>query len=344
MGGKTHSNIQGTLMKASTHLAHLPLQGVRVLELSQIMAGPICGLMLADLGAEVIKIEKFPGGDDARAFNSSGGQREMPASFQIINRGKKSVALDIRTPQGRDVLLKLVESADVVTENFRPGTMQRLGLGPDVLMRANPAIICVSVSGYGGKGELTTQGGFDLVLQAFSGLISVTGEPGRTGVKPGVPIADVNAGILATLGTLSAYIHRLRSGEGQWVQTSLLQASIQQLYWYAALFFSTGQLPQRLGSAHPIIAPYQTYTCSDGELALGGGNNSIWKRILTVIDKPEWDHDPRFVSPKTRVANREALAECLNQVLIKRTRKEWERDFLAAGVPAGPVQIGRAPV
>ncbi|HWL27385.1 MAG TPA: CoA transferase, partial [Burkholderiaceae bacterium] len=150
-------------------------------------------------------------------------------------------------------------------------------------------------------------------------------------------------GILGALGTLAAYIHRLRSGKGQWVQTSLLQASIQQLYWYAALFFSSGQLPQRLGTAHPIIAPYQTYTCSDGELALGGGNDAIWKRILTVIDKPEWEQDPRFVSPKTRLENREALAECLNQVLIKRTRKEWETEFLAAGVPAGSVQdVGEA--
>lgn len=325
-------------MKPSQHLAHLPLHGVRVLELSQIMAGPICGLMLADLGAEVIKIEKFPGGDDARSFNNSGASREMPASFQIINRGKKSVALDIRTAQGRDALLTLVKHADVVTENFRPGTLERLGLGPDVLMKANPAIICVSVSGYGGKGELSSLGGFDLVLQAFSGLISVTGEPGRSGVKPGVPIADVNAGILAALGTLAAYIHRLRSGQGQWVQTSLLQASIQQLYWYAALFFSSGQLPQRLGTAHPIIAPYQTFTCSDGELAIGGGNNAIWKRILTVIGKPEWDEDPRFVSPKTRLDNREVLAKCLNSVLIKKTRAQWEREFLAAGVPAGPVQ------
>lgn len=325
-------------MEAMNHQAHSPLEGVRVLELSQIMAGPICGLMLADLGAEVIKIEKFPGGDDARAFNNSGAFREMPASFQIINRGKKSVALDIRTPEGRDTLIRLVKGADVITENFRPGTLERLGLGPDVLMKANPALICVSISGYGGKGELTTRGGFDLVLQAFSGLISVTGEPGRGGVKPGVPIADVNAGILGALGTLAAYIHRLRSGKGQWVQTSLLQASIQQLYWYAALFFSSGQLPQRLGSAHPIIAPYQTYTCSDGELALGGGNNVIWKRILTVIGKSEWEHDARFVSPKTRLDNREVLAGCLNEVLIKRTRKEWEREFLAAGVPAGPVQ------
>lgn len=325
-------------MNAEMLDGRLPLRGVRVLELSQIMAGPICGLMLADLGADVIKIEKFPAGDDARAFNNSGAPGEMPASFQMINRGKKSVALDIRTDAGRQALLRMVRKTDVLTENFRPGTLQRLGLGPDVLMRENPALICVSVSGYGAKGDLQSRGGFDLVLQAFSGLISVTGEPGRGGVKPGVPIADINAGVLATLGVLAAYIHRLRSGKGQWVQTSLLQASVQQLYWYAALFFSSGQLPERLGTAHPIIAPYQTYQCADGELALGGGNDSIWKRIVQIVGKPEWEIDPSFRSPKDRLDNREKLAACLNAVLVKRTRAEWERDFLAAGVPCGPVQ------
>lgn len=320
-----------------------PLEGMKVLELSQIMAGPICGLMLGDLGADVIKIEKFPGGDDARAFNNAGGAREMPASFQMINRGKKSVALNIKTPEGHATLLKLIEQVDVVTENYRPGTLDRLGLAPTDLIKLNPKLIVVSVSGYGSVGPLSHLGGFDLVLQAFSGLISVTGEPGRTPVKPGVPLADINAGVLATLGTLSAYIHRLKTGQGQWIQTSLLQASVQQLYWYAALFFSTGQLPERLGTAHPLIAPYQTFTCSDGELAVGGGNDSIWKRIVQVIQKPEWDEDPRFNSPKNRLDNRSALALLMNEVLLAHTRAHWEERFLAAGVPAGAVQnIGEA--
>lgn len=323
--------------------AQQPLKGVKVLELSQIMAGPICGLMLADLGAEVIKIEKFPKGDDARAFNNSGAPGEIPRSFQVINRGKKSVALDIRTPQGKETLLKMVKDVDVVTENFRPGTMQRLGLGPDVMLKVNPALIYVSVNGYGNRGPLADRGGFDLVLQAFSGLIHVTGEPDRRPVKPGVPIADVNAGILACLGTLSAYIHRLRSGEGQWVQTSLLQASTQHLYWYAAMHFGSGAVPTRLGTAHPVIAPYETYACSDGELALGGGNDSTWKRIATVVGHPEWVEDSRFVSSRNRLENRKALAELLDSALKTRTRAEWEDLFTAVGVPASSVQsVGEA--
>ncbi len=320
-----------------------PLEGMRVLELSQIMAGPICGLMLGDLGAEVIKIEKFPGGDDARAFNSSGGAREMPASFQMINRGKKSVALDLKSPLGRETLLKMLQQVDVVTENYRPGVLARLGLAPDDLLRVNPGLIVVSVSGYGSHGPLSGRGGFDLVLQAFSGLISVTGEADRPPVKPGVPTADINAGILAALGTLSAYIYRLRTGKGQWVQTSLLQASMQQLYWQAAAFLSSGVLPQRLGTAHPLIAPYQTFSCSDGELAIGGGNNSIWKKIVEVLNKPEWDQDPRFDSPKNRISHRAALEALMNEVLGNHSRAYWEEKLLAAGVPAGPVQdVGEA--
>lgn len=318
--------------------AQQPLHGVKVLELSQIMAGPICGLMLADLGAEVIKVEKLPKGDDARAFNNAGTPGEMPASFQVLNRGKKSVALDFRTPAGKEVLLRMVKEADILTENFRPGTMERLDLGPKELLAVNPALIYVSVSGYGTKGPLAQRGGFDLVLQAFSGLISVTGEADRSPVKPGVSIADVNGGILAGMGALAAYIHRLRSGEGQWVQTSLLQASIQQLYWYAALHFSGAPIPQRQGTAHPVIAPYQTYQCADGELALGGGNDSLWKRIAGVVGCPEWLDDPRFKSAKSRLENKAVLELLLNGVLRTRTRGEWEALFTAAGVPAGAVQ------
>ncbi|GLC97996.1 CoA transferase [Cupriavidus sp. TA19] len=318
--------------------AQRPLEGVRVLELSQIMAGPICGLMLADLGAEVIKIEKISGGDDARAFNNSGTPNEMPASFQMINRGKKSVAIDIRTEEGRMLLLRLVKDADILTENFRPGTLQRLGLGPDVLRKENPRLICVSVSGYGPKGPMADHGGFDLVLQAFSGLISVTGEADRPPVKPGVPIADINAGVMAALGALAAYVHRLRTGEGQWVQTSLLQVSVQQLYWYAALFFSAGKLPERLGTAHPIIAPYQTYRCADGDLAIGGGNDTNWRKICKVLERPEWENDVRFATPKSRLENRAALESALNSVLAMRTRAAWEHAFIVAGVPVGPVQ------
>lgn len=314
-----------------------PLAGLRVLELAQVMAGPITGLMLADLGADVIKIEKFPGGDDARSYNSS-ATGDAPPSFQVLNRGKRSLALDLKSAHGLETLRRLVARADVLTENFRAGTMTRLGVGADDLRKLNPRLIYCSLTGYGAWGPLASRGGFDLILQAFSGLISVTGEADRSPVKPGVSIADVNAGILGALGVLGAYVHLLKTGSGQHVQTSLLQASMQQLYWYAALFFSGSTLPRRLGTAHPIIAPYQTYRCQDGEIALGGANEANWVRIADVLGHPEWREDERFRTARDRVAHREALAEAINAALAGRTRAQWEALFEQAGVPAGPVQ------
>jgi crotonobetainyl-CoA:carnitine CoA-transferase CaiB-like acyl-CoA transferase len=319
-----------------------PLKGVRVLELAQIMAGPVAGLMLADLGADVVKVEKFPGGDDARGFNSK-ASGDMPASFEVLNRGKRSVAINLKTEHGRESLRRMVAQADVLTENFRPGTMEALGLGAAQLHEVNPRLIYCTVTGYGSRGPLAERGGFDLILQAFSGLISVTGEPGRAPVKPGVSIADVNAGILAALGVLGAYVHVLRTGVGQHVETSLLQASMQQLYWYAALFFSGQPMPPRLGTAHPVVAPYQTFTCSDGEIAVGGANDSNWVRITEVLGHPEWRDDPRFATARARLQNREALTEVLNATLGDRTRAHWEAALSAAGVPVGPVQsVGEA--
>ena len=317
--------------------AWLPLKGLRVLELSQVMAGPVAGLMLADLGADVIKIEKPAGGDDARGFNSKGAG-DMPASFEVLNRGKRSLALDLKSPHGRDVLRKMVSKADVLTENFRPGTMDKLGVGATELMALNPKLIYCSITGYGRWGPLAERGGFDLILQAFSGLVAVTGEAGRSPVKPGVSVADVNAGILACLGVLGAHIHQLKTGQGQHVETSLLQASMQQLYWYAALFFSDAPLPPRLGTAHPIIAPYQTFTCDDGEIALGGANEANWVRITDVVGRPEWRSDQRFSTARQRLQHRDELTAELNGALAGRTRSQWEDAFSSAGVPVGPVQ------
>lgn len=314
-----------------------PLKGLRVLELAQVMAGPVTGLMLADLGADVIKVEKLNGGDDSRGFNSKGAG-DMPASFEVLNRGKRSLALDLKSEAGRETLRHLVRQADVLTENFRPGTMNKLGIGPDALRALNPRLIYCSITGYGRWGPLAPRGGFDLILQAFSGLIAVTGEADRSPVKPGVSVADVNAGILGCLGVLGAHIHQLKTGQGQHVETSLLQASMQQLYWYAALFFSGAPLPERLGTAHPIIAPYQTFTCDDGEIALGGANEANWVRVTEVLRHPEWRTDPLFATARQRLQNRETLTEVLNAALAGGTRAQWEEAFVAAGVPAGPVQ------
>lgn len=329
-------------MTPNPHAAHLPLAGVRVLELSQIMAGPTCGLMLADLGAEVIKVEKYPGGDDARNYRQN-GDSGLPPSFMMLNRGKKSVCINLRSEQGRESLKRLVASADILTENFRLGVMEKLGVNYDELKKANPALIYCSITGYGRTGPLAAKGGFDLILQAFAGILSVTGEIGGGPVKPGVSIADVNAGILAAFGVLGAYIHRLKTGIGQRVDTSLLQASIQQTYWFAAAYFSSGQIGRASGTAHPLIAPYQVFECADGQLAVGGANHSNWVRITEVLCHPEWQEDERFAMPSQRLANRAVLEKLINNVMCERTVEEWLLRYDAAGVPAGPVQnIGQA--
>ncbi|UBM07481.1 CoA transferase [Cupriavidus metallidurans] len=314
-----------------------PLAGVKVLELSQILAGPTCGLMLGDLGADVVKVERFPAGDDARKYRRQ-GDSGLPPSFLIVNRGKRSLGLDLRKEEGKAVLKRMVAQADVLTENFRLGVMEKLGLGYDVLREVNPALIYCSITGYGRTGPLASKGGFDLILQAFSGLISVTGEPGRDPVKPGMSIADVNAGILAAFGILAAYINRLRTGEGSRVETSLLQASMQQLYWYAAAYFSTGAIAKPVGTAHPLIAPYQVYQCADGGIALGGANQTNWERIADVLGHPEWKADPRFDSAAERLARRAELELLITDVLKGAPVATWVERFDAVGVPVGPVQ------
>jgi crotonobetainyl-CoA:carnitine CoA-transferase CaiB-like acyl-CoA transferase len=313
-----------------------PLEGVTVLELSQIMAGPTCGLMLSDMGADVIKVERFPQGDDARGYRRAGDLGLAPA-FVMLNRGKRSVALDLRQSAGRDALLRLVHQADVVTENFRVGTMEKLGLGYEVFQAANPQLIYASISGYGRSGPLARQGGFDLILQAFSGLISVTGEEGSAGTKPGISVADVNAGILAAVGILAAYIRRLKTGVGGRVDTSLLQASLQQTYWFAAAYFSQGIIARPQGSAHPLIAPYQVFECADGAVAIGGANQTNWVRLAQVLGQPQWLSDERFATGSTRLAHRKPLAELINRQLRLHPVAHWLAAFAAAGVPAGPV-------
>ena len=316
--------------------SHKPLAGVRVIEMAQIMAGPTCGMMLADLGAEVIKIEKFPGGDDARQYQKP-GDSALPPSFRMINRGKRSLALDVRTPQGKDVLFRLTRQADVLTENFRFGVMERLGLGYVDLKAINPALIYCSITGYGRVGPMAKAGGFDLILQAFSGIIEATGEPDRDPVKPGVSLADINAGILAALGIVSAYVHRLKTGEGQHVSTSLLQAAMQQTYWLAANYFSSGRETQRLGTAHSLIAPYQVFNTGDGRIVIGAGNPKAWRGMCDVLGHPEWVDDPRFDHPQRRVANRAELETLIEADLAAAPVAEWCARFEAAGVPAGPV-------
>ncbi|HEU0203657.1 MAG TPA: CoA transferase [Burkholderiaceae bacterium] len=319
-----------------------PLAGVRVLELAQIMAGPTCGMLLADLGADVIKVEKLPGGDDAREYREP-NINGVSAPFLILNRNKRGMAVNLKHPRGREVLLRMVRRADVLTENFRRGTLEKLGLGYGVLAQENPGLIYCAISGYGRTGPYADKGGFDLIAQGFAGLMSITGEPGGPPVKNGNSIADINAGILAALGIVAAYIHKLKTGQGQLVDTSLLEAGVQQTYWQAAIFFATGVSPGPTGSAHILTAPYQAFRATDGWINIGGANQANWERIAEVLGHPEWRDDPRFKTNSDRMRNLPALTAAMSAVLATRSRAAWIAAFDAAGVPVGPVHaIGEA--
>jgi crotonobetainyl-CoA:carnitine CoA-transferase CaiB-like acyl-CoA transferase len=319
-----------------------PLVGMRVLELTQIMSGPTCGMLLADMGADVIKVEKLPGGDDSRGYRDPmvGG---VSAPFMMMNRNKRGLALNLKMAQGREVLLRLVKEVDVLVENFRGGTLDKLGLGYEVLSKANPGLIYCAISGYGRTGPYADKGGFDLIAQGFSGLMSVTGEPGGAPVKTGNAVSDMNAGILGALGVVSAYVHKLKTGQGQIVDTSLTDAALQQTAWHAAVWFASGRSPGPTGSAHLLTAPYQAFEASDGWINIGGANQTNWERIADVLKHPEWRDDPRFKTNSDRMANLEALTILMNSVLRTGSRANWLRAFDAAGVPAGPVHtIGEA--
>jgi crotonobetainyl-CoA:carnitine CoA-transferase CaiB-like acyl-CoA transferase len=326
--------MERNLMTKPTHTG--PLAGMRVLELAQIMAGPTCGMMLADMGADVIKVEKLPGGDDARAYREP-RVNGVSAPFMILNRNKRGIALNLKHAQGRDILLRMVKEADVLTENYRRGTLEKLGLGYDVLSKVNPGLIYCAVSGYGRDGPDADKPGFDLIAQGFSGLMSVTGEPGGPPVKTGNSIADTNAGILAMAGITAAYVHKLKTGEGQVVDTSLIEAALQQTYWQAAIYFATGESSGPTGSAHLLTAPYQAFKASDGWINIGGANQGNWERIAVALGQPAWREDPRFKTNTERMENREVLVSMMSEIVATRTRAEWIAILDDAGVPVGPV-------
>ena len=319
-----------------------PLAGMRVLELAQIMAGPTAGMMLADMGADVVKVEKLPGGDDSRGYREP-RVNGVSAPFLILNRNKRGIALNLKHARGREILLRLVRDADVLTENYRRGALEKLGLGYDVLSKANPGLIYCAISGYGRDGPYADKGGFDLIAQGVSGLMSITGEPDGPPVKTGNPVADINAGILAVTGILAAWAHRLKTGEGQIVDTSLMEAALQQTYWHAAIHFATGESPGPTGSAHILTAPYQAFRAKDGWINIGGANQANWERIAEGLGHPEWRDDARFRTNSDRMANLPALTTLMNAALATRTKAEWIDTFDAAGVPVGPVNsIGEA--
>ncbi len=314
-----------------------PLSGMRVIELAHIMAGPACGLLLADMGADVIKVEKTGSGDDSRRFLPPDIKGES-AAYMMMNRNKRGIALDLKQEDGKRVLKKLLETADVVIENYRHDTMSRLGLDYDTLKELNPGLIYCEISGFGRTGPYRERGGFDLIAQGMSGLMSVTGEgPDRPPVKVGPPITDITAGILAAMGVSAAYASKLQTGLGQRVDTSLFEAGITHTFWQSAIAFATGVAPEPMGSAHPLNAPYQAIATQDGWINLGAANQTIWERILGVIDAEQMNDDDRFSSNALRMQNRTALVAELETYFRQRDTDEWVNLLNQAGIPAGPI-------
>lgn len=313
-----------------------PLSGMKVVELAHIMSGPVCGMMLADMGADVVKVEKVPDGDDSRRFSPILPSGES-ASFMIVNRNKRGIGLNLKSEGGREVLKRLLSDADVVTENYRAGTMEKFGLGYDTLKELNPGLIYCAISGFGRTGPFGEKGGFDLIAQGMSGMMSMTGEEGREPVKAGSPVADINSGILAALGIAAAYVQKLRTGRGQMVDTSLFEAGLQQMFWPAASYLADGTILPKMGSANSTSAPYQVFKTSDGWINIGAANQSNYERLLDVLDAPQLASDPRFATNALRLQHREALVAILNELLVRRSTDEWMAQFDRIGLPAGPV-------
>ncbi len=312
------------------------LEGVRVLDCSQILAGPFCSMLLADMGADVIKIEKPNGGDDTRRMGPPFIDTES-AAFLAMNRNKRSIVLNFKEQSGVQAMKTLVKDADIVIENYRTGTMDRLGLGYEDLNNINPGIIYCSISGFGRTGPYANRGGFDLVAQGMSGLMSITGVPNSPPVKVGVPIADMNAGMFATYGILTAYINKLRTMKGQYLEISLLEAAIAYTVWESAGYFATGDIAEPLGSSHRNSAPYQALKTKDGHINIGAPNQSNWERFANAIERTDLVARNEFKDNASRLVNRESLEVELELTLTTKSSGEWLEVLEKCGVPAGPI-------
>ena len=309
------------------------LAGVRVIDLTQVMAGPFCTMLLADLGADVIKIEP-PGGDMTRRM--PGGVGGDTPAYNAVNRGKRSVVIDLRTPDGREIVARMAEQADVFAENSRPGVMASFGLDYATLAARNPRLVYASISGYGQTGPDRGRGGLDLIAQGVAGIMSVTGEADGPPMKSGIPLTDLGAALFAATGILAALIHRDKTGEGQYVDTSLVEAGVALSVWEAAEFFAGGR-PGPLGSAHRMVAPYQALQCADGYITVGASNDKLFERLCDALGHPEWATLPDYADNPSRVANRAALAARIESMTRSQPRAHWLNVFGSRDIPCGPI-------
>lgn len=310
------------------------LQGLKVVEFCEIAAGPFCAMLLADMGAEVVKVER-PAGDAMRMWPPvTDGFSE---NFASVNRSKRSVVLDLKTEDGRRAARAIILDGDVVVENFRPGVMARLGLDYETMAAEKPGLIYCSISAFGQSGPRSREGGFDLTMQAMSGIMSVTGEPGGAPVKCGVPLCDFVAGLYGAFGVVSALHQRRETGVGQNLDVSMLGTSLAVAALQTSEFFGTGKDPRKLGSAHPRNAPYQAFRARDGYFGMAAGNNSLWHQVCDVVGRPELKQDERYLTPTLRAENQDGLRETLESVFATEDVSHWLSSFAAAGVPCSPI-------
>jgi formyl-CoA transferase len=314
------------------------LERLTVIDLTQVMAGPFCCQLLGDLGARIVKVEPVGSGDNTRhsmGHRMPGGES---SAFLAVNRNKQSIAIDLKQEAGRDAFYKLVRSADVVVENFRPGVTSRLGVDYAILSRLNSRLIYASISGFGQTGPYADRPGYDLIAQAMSGIMSVTGEAGGKPAKAGVPVTDMSAGLFCAVGILAACIAREQTGRGQYIDTSLYEAGLALSVWETAELWATGRVPQPLGSAHRMTAPYQALRTRDGHIMVGANNPRLWQRLCRALDREDLLSDPRFTTNADRMERRDVLAGELESVLKNRDTEDWVAALLAAGVPCGPLR------
>ncbi len=317
--------------------APMPLSGLRVLDVTQVMAGPFCSMLLADMGADVIKVEPPKTGDQTRHAMGFKLKGDDSLGFINMNRNKRSVALNLKSKAGREVFYALVKTADILVENYRPGASARLAIDYETLKAINPRLIYASISGFGQTGPWSQRPGFDLIAQAMGGVMSITGYPDQPPAKSGVPVADIGCALMALYGILSALILRDKTGRGQHIDASLFEAAIAFAIWDISEYWGTGVIPRPLGTGNRMSAPYQAMRAKDDYFVFGANNDRLWALLCETLDRDDLRHDPRFATISDRLAHRSVLAQELERSFAKRTAAEWVDELLVKGIPAGPI-------
>lgn len=313
-----------------------PLEGIKVLDFSRALAGPYCTMLLADMGAEVIKVEAPGTGDDSRAWGPPFIEGES-AYFLSINRNKKSISLNLKSKDAKEIINRLIKKADVLLETNRPGAMERLGLDYDNVKKINPQIIYCSISGFGQTGPYRERPGFDQVLQGMGGIMGITGEPGGPPIKVGVAVTDIATGMFAAIGILTALFHRERTGEGQMIDASMLDGQVSWLTYQAGRYLTSGEVPEKVGSGHPLIVPYQAFKAQDAYINIAVGNDNLWQKFCEATGLQHIANDPKFATNGQRVKNRAEVVDIISKVIATKTMDEWLEILDKAGVPCGPI-------